>query len=32
MSIYHIIRRNFNSRIGEIILIGDNTILLDYEH
>ena len=32
MSINHIISRICNSRIGEIILIGDNTTLLDYEH
>ena len=32
MSIGHIKRRICNSRIGEVILIGDNTTLLDYGH
>ena len=32
MSVDHIISRVCNSRIGEVILIGDNTTLLDYEH
>ena len=32
MSIDHIINEIFNSRIGEVILIDDNTTLLDYEH
>ena len=32
MSIDHIISEICNSRIGEVILIGDCTILLDYRH
>ena len=32
MSIDHIISGIYNSRIGEVILIGDNTTLLDYKH
>ena len=32
MSIDHIINEICNSRIGEVILIGDSTILLDYGH
>ena len=32
MSIDHIITEICNSRIGEVILIGDCTILLDYKH
>ena len=32
MSVDHIISWIFNSRIRKIILIGDNTTLLDYEH
>ena len=32
MSIDHIIGEIYNSKIGKIILIGDNTTLLDYEH
>ena len=32
MSIDHIISEIYNSMIGEIILIGDNTTLLDYLH
>ena len=31
MSIDHI-KRIYNSRIGEVILIGNNTTLLDNEH
>ena len=31
MSINHIINGIYNSRIEEVILIGDNTTLLDYE-
>ena len=31
MSIDHIISEICNSRIGEVILIDDNTTLLDYE-
>ena len=31
MSFDHIIREICNSRIGEVILIGDNTTLLDDE-
>ena len=31
MSINHIINEIYNSRLEEIILIGDNTTLLDYE-
>ena len=30
MSIDHIISEICNSKIGEVILIGDNTILLNY--
>ena len=32
MSIDHIINGICNSRIGKVILIGDNAILLDYGH
>ena len=32
MSVAHIISRICNSRIGEVILIGDNTTMLDYIH
>ena len=32
MSIDHIISGICNSRIGEVILIGDNIVLLDYGH
>ena len=32
MSIDHIISGIYNSRIEEVILIGDNITLLDYEH
>ena len=32
MSIDHIISGICNSRIGKVILIGDNTTLLDYKH
>ena len=32
MSIDYIIGEIYNSRILEVILIGDNTTLLDYEH
>ena len=32
MSVDHIISEICNSRIGEVILISDNTTLLDYEH
>ena len=32
MSIDHIISGICNLRIGEVILIGDNTILLNYRH
>ena len=32
MSIDHIIDRICNSKSEEIILIGDNTTLLDYRH
>ena len=32
MSVDHIISRICNSRIGEVILIGDSTTLLDYRH
>ena len=32
MSIDHKISGIYNSRIGEVILIGDSTTLLDYEH
>ena len=32
MSIDHIIRGIYNSRIWNIILIGDNITLLDYGH
>ena len=32
MPIDHIINRICNSRIREVILIGDNTILLDYKY
>ena len=32
MSVNHIISGIYNSRIGEVILIGDSIILLDYEH
>ena len=32
MLVDHIISEICNSRIGEVILIGDNTTLLDYEH
>ena len=28
----HIIKIIWNSKIGEVILIGDNTTLLNYEH
>ena len=32
MLIDHIINKIYNLKIGETILIGDNTTLLDYEH
>ena len=32
MSIDHIISEIYNSIIEKVILIGDNTILLDYKH
>ena len=32
MSIDHIVSEICNSRIGEVILIGDSTTLLDYKH
>ena len=32
MSVDHIISKICNSRIGEVILISDNTTLFDYEH
>ena len=32
MSIDHIISEIYNSRIGKLILIGDNITLLDYRH
>ena len=32
MSIDHIISEICNSSIGKVILIGDNTTLLDYRH
>ena len=32
MSVNHIISGIYNSRIGEVILIGDSITLLDYEH
>ena len=32
MSIDHIISGIYNSRIGNVILIGDNTTLLNYKH
>ena len=32
MQVNHIIRGIYNSRIGKVILIGDNTTLLDYEN
>ena len=32
MSVDHIISEICNSRIGEVILIGDSTTLLDYGH
>ena len=32
MLVDHIISEICNSRIWEVILIGDNTTLLDYEH
>ena len=32
MLIDHIISRSYNSRIGDVILIGDSTTLLDYGH
>ena len=32
MSVDHIISEIYNSNIGEVILIGDNTILLYYIH
>ena len=32
MSIDHIISEICNSRVGEVIFIGDNTTLLDYGH
>ena len=32
MSIDHKISGIYNSRIGEVILIGGSTTLLDYEH
>ena len=32
MSIDHIISRIHNSRVGDVILIGDNTTLLDNKH
>ena len=32
MSINHIINGICNSKIGDVILIGDNNTLLDYEH
>ena len=32
MSIDHIISENCNLRIGKVILISDNTTLLNYEH
>ena len=32
MSVNHIISEICNSKIGEVILIGDNTTMLDYGH
>ena len=32
MSVNHIISGIYNSRIGAVILIDDNTTLLDYGH
>ena len=32
MLIDHIISEIYNSRIGYVILMGDNTTLLDYKH
>ena len=32
MSMDYIISEIYNLRIGEVILIGDNTTLLDYRH
>ena len=32
MLVNHIISGIYNSRIGDVILIGDNTTLLDNEH
>ena len=32
MSFDHIISNIYNSRIGKVILIGDSTTLLNYEH
>ena len=32
MSIDHIISEICNSRIGDVILIGNNTMFLDYGH
>ena len=32
MSFDYIISKIYNTRIWEVILIGDNTTLLDYEH
>ena len=32
MLIGHLIKRIYNSRIEEVILISDNTTLLDYGH
>ena len=32
MSVNQIISKIYNLRIWEVILIGDNTTLLDYEH
>ena len=32
MSVDHIISGIYDSRIENVILIGDSTILLDYEH
>ena len=32
MLVDHIINKIYNSRIGDVILIGDSTNLLDYEH
>ena len=32
MSVDHIISGIYNSSLGDVILIGDNTTLLDYDH